>query len=311
MSAVVDSVAGSFSPSPSQLALAYSVCSGIARTAAKNFYYAFMVLPRPKRRALCAVYAYMRHCDDIADDALLPAEQRRQRLSEWIETAHKAFAGQPSDDPILLALADTRRNFAIPVELFDELAYGTAMDLQSTPEASAAGDPLVYYRSFDELRLYCYRVASVVGLVCIRIFGYRDKAAERLAEELGIAFQLTNIIRDVREDAMTGRIYLPAEELRQFEIEPRELMSSTPPVRLRWLLAAEADRARGFYAAAGKLMELIDEDSRPALWVLVTIYRGLLERIAAREFDVYGPKIGLTRREKTLILGKGLLKRIV
>ena len=311
MSAVVDTVAGNFSPSPSQLALAYSVCRGIARTAAKNFYYAFMVLPRPKRRALCAVYAYMRHCDDITDDGLIPVEQRRQRLSEWIETTHKAFAGQPTDDPILLALADTRRNFDIGTELFDELAYGTAMDLQLASEASVPGEPTVYYRTFDDLRLYCYRVASVVGLVCIRIFGYRDKAAEGFAEDLGIAFQLTNIIRDVREDALTGRIYLPAEELRQFEIEPRELMSSTPPERLRWLLAAEADRARGFYAAAGKLMDLIDEDSRPALWVLVTIYRGLLERIAAREFDVYGPRIGLSRREKTLILGKGLLKRIV
>jgi phytoene synthase len=128
---------------------------------------------------------------------------------------------------------------------------------------------------------------------------------------LGIAFQLTNIIRDVREDAAMRRVYIPAEELKQFEIAPRDLMSPNMPVRLRWLLAAEADRARGFYAAAGELMELIDEDSQPALWVLVTIYRGLLERIAAREYDVYGPKIRLTTREKFLILGKGLLKRIV
>jgi phytoene synthase len=287
------------------------VCRGIARTAAKNFYYAFMVLPRPKRRALCAVYAYMRHCDDLSDDALIPAEQRRQRLAEWVEATHKAFSGRPSDDPILLALNDTRRNFGIPVELFDELAYGTAMDLQTITEASAAGDPIVYYRTFEDLRLYCYRVASVVGLVCIRIFGYRDREAERFAEDLGIAFQLTNIIRDVHEDALTRRIYLPAEELKQFEIAPRDLMSPTPPARLRWLLAAEADRARGFYAAAGKLMDLIDEDSQPALWVLVTIYRGLLERIAARNYDVYGTKISLNGREKGLILGKGLLKRLI
>ena len=311
MNVAVEPVAGSFSPSSSQLALAYSVCRGMARAGAKNFYYAFMVLPRPKRRALCAVYAYMRHCDDISDDALIMADLRRQRLSEWLEATHRAFAGQPTDDPILLALTDTRRNFSIPVELFDELAYGTAMDLQVTPDTSAAGDPVVYYRTFEDLRVYCYRVASVVGLVCIRIFGYRDKAAERFAEDLGIAFQLTNIIRDVREDAAMRRVYIPAEELKQFEIAPRDLMSPNMPVRLRWLLAAEADRARGFYAAAGELMELIDEDSQPALWVLVTIYRGLLERIAAREYDVYGPKIRLTTREKFLILGKGLLKRIV
>jgi phytoene synthase len=306
----VQPATGTFSPSPSQLALAYSVCRGIARTAAKNFYYGFMVLPGPKRRALCAVYAYMRRCDDISDDPLVRAEQRRERLSEWLESTHKAFAGQPTDDPILLALSDTRRNFGIPTELFDELAYGTAMDLQF-PNAPGSAEPVVYYRTFEDLRLYCYRVASVVGLVCIRIFGYRDSAAERLAEDLGIAFQLTNMIRDVREDALSGRIYLPAEELKQFEISPSELGSNTAPIRLRWLLAAEADRARVFYAASDKLMQLISEDSQPALWVLVTIYRGLLERIAAREYDVYGPKISLSKREKFLILGKGFLKRIV
>jgi len=131
-----------------------------------------------------------------------------------------------------------------------------------------------------------------------------------LAEDLGIAFQLTNIIRDVREDALTGRVYLPAEELNQFEIDPSELASASAPIRLRWLLAAEADRARVFYAASEKLMQLINEDSQPALWVLVTIYRRLLERIAAREYDVYGSKISLAKREKFLILGKGLLKRV-
>jgi len=308
VSAAVQPVSGNVSASPSQLAVAYSVCRGIARSAAKNFYYAFMVLPAPKRRALCAVYAYMRYCDDIADDALIPEHQRRQNLAEWIEAVHKAFAGQATDDPILLALADTQKSFGIPVKLFDDLAYGTAMDLGRGEAGTTPAVPI--YNSFEDLRVYCYRVASVVGLVCIRIFGYRDTAAEKLAEDLGIAFQLTNIIRDVKEDALMGRVYLPAEELRQFEINPAELGAATPPLRLRWLLAAEADRARYYYAAGDRLIPLIEEDSQPALWVLMTIYRRLLEKIAASQYEVHGTRISLTRREKLVILGKGLLKRI-
>jgi len=168
----------------------------------------------------------------------------------------------------------------------------------------------VLYHTVSDLRVYCYRVASVVGLVCIRIFGYKDAAAEPLAENLGLAFQLTNIIRDIQEDAGMGRIYLPAEDLASFKIGVEEFRQSAIPERLRWLLAAEADRAREYYGSAEELMALIDEDSRPALWVLVTIYSKLLEKIAARKYDVFGRKISLTVREKVFILGKGLLKRL-
>jgi phytoene synthase len=150
----------------------------------------------------------------------------------------------------------------------------------------------------------------VVGLVCIRIFGYRDPAAEALAENLGLAFQLTNIIRDIQEDAAMGRIYLPAEDLARFEIAPAEFREREIPERLRWLLAAEADRAREYYSSARELIHLIDEDSQPALWVLATIYRRLLEKISDRKYDVFGKKISLTVREKVTILGKGLVKRL-
>jgi phytoene synthase len=150
----------------------------------------------------------------------------------------------------------------------------------------------------------------VVGLVCIRIFGYRDAAAEPLAENLGLAFQLTNIIRDVKEDAGMGRVYLPAEDLASFKVAAEEFRHDAIPERLRWLLAAEADRAREYYGAARDLMPLIDEDSRPALWVLVTIYARLLEKIAERKYDVFNKKVSLTVREKVFILGKGLLKRL-
>jgi len=312
MSAAVQPMPSPYSPTASQIAVAYSVCRSITRAAAKNFYYAFLVLPTAKRQALCAVYAYMRRCDDIADDFKIPALERRQRLDAWLDAFHRSEAGHPTDDPVLLALTDTQRRYKIPVELIDQLAYGTGMDIQDGETASAPGSAelQVLYRTFSDLRQYCYRVASVVGLVCIRIFGYRDPAAEALAENLGLAFQLTNIIRDIQEDANMGRIYLPAEDLERFKIAPDDFRQSTIPERLRWLLAAEADRAREYYISARELMTLIDEDSQPALWVLVTIYRRLLEKISDRKYDVFGKKISLTVREKVVILGKGLVKRL-
>ncbi|MGH9504952.1 MAG: phytoene/squalene synthase family protein [Terriglobales bacterium] len=312
MNAAVQQMPSPFSPTSSQIAVAYSVCRSITRSAAKNFYYAFLVLPHAKRQALCAVYAFMRRCDDIADDFTLPAYERRQKLEAWLDAFHRAESGHPTDDPVLLALTDTQRRYKVPVELLDQLAYGTGMDIQDSagPNSSEAEGLQVLYRTFGDLRVYCYRVASVVGLVCIRIFGYRDPAAEALAENLGLAFQLTNIIRDIKEDAAMGRIYLPAEDLERFKIAPSEFRQSAIPERLRWLLAAEADRAREYYGSATDLMLLIDEDSQPALWVLVTIYRRLLEKISERKYDVFGRKIALTVREKVIILGKGLVKRL-
>ena len=319
MSTAVQQAQVQFAPTESQLAMAYSVCSGIARKSARNFYYAFLVLPHLKRRALCAVYAFMRRCDDISDDPGLALRERRSRLEGWLDALHHAQAGEPSDDPILLALTDTQRRFQIPAEFLDQLAFGTLMDVpDSTPEpgapeaaaASPAEGPVVQYRTFKDLYLYCYHVASVVGLVCIKIFGYRDETAEHLAERCGIAFQLTNIIRDVKEDAAMGRVYLPLEDLHRFELVPTDLQGSPDRARLRALLLMEADRARDFYKSGHELLPLVNEDSQPALWVLVTIYQRLLEKIAQRQYDVYAGKIRLTTFEKLSVLGKGFLKRL-
>ena len=311
MSTVVQQ-APAFSPTPSQIAVAYSVCRSIARSSAKNFYYAFLALPQAKRQALCAIYAFMRRCDDITYDASLPLRDRRQKLAEWLDAVHRAFLMHPTDDPVLIALTDTQQRYKIAPELLDQLAYGTAMDVQESDGDSRTGvsAPQVQYRTFEDLRVYCYRVASVVGLICIRIFGYRDSAAEPLAENLGLAFQLTNIIRDVKEDAVMGRIYLPQEDLEKFDVSPSELHSDGDSARLRLLLASVADRAREYYRSADELILLVDEDSQPALWVLVTIYSRLLEKIAARQYDVFKQKVTLSTREKLLILGKGLLKRL-
>lgn len=309
MSTAVQPAPASFPPTESQLAMAYSVCRDIARTAARNFYYSFLLMPRRKGNALCAVYAFMRRCDDITDDATLPLTDRRSKLADWLEEFHRAQSGHTTDDPILLALTDAQQRYKIPVELLDQLAYGTAMDVQ---DASPGDHPglTVQYQTFEDLYQYCYRVASVVGLVCIRIFGYRDAGAEPLAERCGLAFQLTNIIRDVKEDAAMGRVYLPEVDLQKFGLSAEELQSQADPARFRPLLAMEADRAREFYRAADELIPRIDEDCQPALWVLVNIYRSLLEKIAKRQYDVFSAKIRLTSFEKLRILGKGLLKRL-
>ncbi len=307
-----------WSPAPAQLTMAYSVCRGITRTNAKNFYYAFLVLPKRKREALCAVYAFMRRCDDIADDPSLSFEERRYKLDTWLDALHRAQQGEPSDDPILLALTDTQHRYTIPAGLLDELAMGTAMDVESAPENSDASRsaetgtlPLtVQYRTFEDLKVYCYRVASVVGLVCIHIFGYRDPAAESLAEQCGLAFQLTNIIRDVKEDAAMGRVYLPEEDLAKFGLSAADLLSNPDAARFRSLLTLEANRAREFYQAGDRLISYISEDSQPALWVLVNIYRSLLEKIAERQYDVFSGKVSLTVSEKLRILGKGFLQRL-
>ena len=285
---------------PIQLAHAYAVCRGIARRAAKNFYFSFLVLPKEKRNAICAVYAFMRHADDITDDTSLPYDERRQKLAQWLQSAQQVFSGTISDDPVLYALADAQHRFSIPIDLFDQLVSGTAMDLE--PESYSQ------FQTFEHLYRYCYYVASVVGLVCIRIFGYRDKRAEGLAERLGVAFQLTNVIRDVKEDASLGRVYIPQDDLAKFNVEIKP--GTTPSAQAPALLEFEAQRAREFYAAATDLLPLIDADSRPALWALVTIYRQLLEKIAERGYDVFSKRVSLTLSEKLSVLAKAWFARI-
>jgi phytoene synthase len=315
-----------------QLEASYAVCRSISRAAARNFYYAFLALPREKRDAICAVYAFMRHADDISDEPGIGADERRSKLADWLNRLRRVSAGEEAtDDPVLLAVADAQRRYDLPLELLEQLVAGTAMDLEETGDAgcrpaddtgsgSADGLPApasltARYETFAELYDYCYHVASVVGLICIRIFGYRDPAAEALAERCGIAFQLTNIIRDVREDAAMGRVYLPEEDLDRFHCDLAKLTASATPEELsahfRPLLEFESQRARDFYASAEALLPLIDEDSRPALWVLVTIYRRLLDKIGARNCDVFTQRVRLTMPEKLRVLAKGIWLRLV
>ncbi len=286
---------------------AYSICRAIAKREAKNFYYAFLALPSPRKNAICAIYAFMRKADDLADDESLPHDERRRRLESWLAAWHDASHGGADTDPVFLAARDATQRFNIPLDLLDKLVAGTTMDLKEV--SGTAPDT---YATFADLYQYCYLVASVVGLVCIRIFGYSDPAAEKLAEETGIAFQLTNILRDVEEDAARNRVYLPLEDLAAHNIALASLLRRTrgarPIPNERALLAEIAARAEGYYRSAEALLPLIHRESRPALGVLVSIYHALLRRIERADYDVFSQRASVPLRQKLAILSLGMLR---
>jgi phytoene synthase len=290
------------------IAEAYTVCRTIAQREAKNFYYSFRVLPEHKRDAMCAVYAFMRRADDISDDESMLVAERREVMSQWLGAWREARRSGVSDDPVFLALNDTQKRFAIPDALLEDLVRGTTMDLE--PRALAEGE-MQTFASFDELYRYCYLVASVVGLVCIRIFGYTDSRAEKLAEETGIAFQLTNILRDVKEDVERGRVYLPLDMLHESGVSVERVKSLAGGAVLqpneRAMLNALGSRAETYYGSAKRLLPLIDADSRAALWVLVRIYHDLLLKISKMDGDVFTERVSVSTPAKLAVLARGVL----
>jgi 15-cis-phytoene synthase len=270
----------------------YRHCQQIARRTGKNFYYSFLVMPPHKRAAMCAIYAFMRRSDDIADSTANPAVAT-EGLRQWRRVVDAALAGEDATDPILPALADTVRRYRIEPRHFHELLDGTEMDQTKTR-----------YETFEELGRYCYHVASVVGLIVLPIFGYRDEAARGPAEACGVAFQLTNILRDVKEDAGLGRIYLPLEDLKRFAVEETDIVNHQATPQFVELMKFEAGRAREYYAKAMPLLDLIEPDSRGTLAVMIAIYGGILDKIEARNFAVFEGKIRLSTREKLWIVTK-------
>jgi phytoene synthase len=292
--------------------VAYAACRAIAKRQAKNFYYSFVALPAHKRDAMCAIYAFMRHADDISDDESKDHAARRMELAQWTEAWRDPSVA--SADPVFIAVRDTQSRFDIPDDLLEQLIQGTAMDLQPAAANRRGADGLDTFATFNDLYRYCYYVASVVGLVCIRIFGYSNPAAEKLAEETGIAFQLTNILRDVREDAERGRVYIPADELVASGTSAASLShvqsgaQLTEPQRL--VLAGIARRARAYYQSADRLLPLISADSRPALRVLVKIYSRLLTQIEGQHFDVFTARVQVPTWQKLLILSGGMLQML-
>jgi phytoene synthase len=288
----------------------YAACREIAKREAKNFYYSFVALPKHKSDAMCAVYAFMRKADDLSDDESKSHAQRRVELAAWVDEWHRAEGGEPATDIVFPALLDAKERFGISSQLLDQLIAGTAMDLETPVRPKGYFDT---YQTFDELYRYCYLVASVVGLVCIRIFGYSDPRAEKLAEQTGIAFQLTNILRDVKEDAERGRIYLPLDQLARYDVSVDQVAMLAGSIgkmqqHHKAMLAETSQKAERYYQAANELLTLIEPDSRPALWVLVTIYHRLLLRIQSKDYDVFSERVSVPNFEKVAVLVQGILK---
>ncbi len=290
-----------------KLDLAYAHCRAISKKEAKNFYYAFVALPSARCNAICAIYAFMRKADDLADDESISRDERRRSIDTWLAAWHQAASGATTDDPVFIAVCDAVACFNIPLSLLNELVDGVTMDLEH--ETVGAPDT---YAAFADLYRYCYLVASVVGLVCIRIFGYTDPRAEKFAEETGIAFQLTNILRDVAEDASRNRVYLPLDELAAHNVTLDALLRripGTPPnAKERELLKSIADRAEEYYKSAEELLPLIAPESRPALRVLVTIYHALLKRIVQADYDVFTHRASVSTAQKVAIMFGGLAR---
>ncbi len=272
------------------LAEDYARCADITRQASSNFYYAFMLLPLERRRALHAVYAFCRFVDDIADDESIanPAEL----LARWREELRNVYAGTPTR-PVSRALADNVARFNIPQRYFDEVIDGVKMDLSRRR-----------YETFDELILYCRRVASAVGLICIEIFGYSNPSTRVYAEKLGLAFQLTNIIRDVREDAQRGRIYLPLEDLHRFGVTESELLGGLYNDRFRALMAFEAKRARDLYNEAAEALPLEDRPAMLSAEAMRLIYSALLEQIVRSNYRVFDRRHRLSTPRKLYLVGR-------
>lgn len=274
----------------------YSYCRRLARQRARNFYYSFLLLPRSKRNAICAIYAFMRHCDDLSDAPGAGGDSARTSLEKWGFELEAALQGRYGDHPLWRAFHDTVGRYRIPPQYFHDMIAGVASDLQPR-----------HIQTFDELYRYCYQVASVVGLTVIHIFGFQSAEALLLAEKCGLAFQLTNILRDIGEDAARGRIYLPAEDLERFGVTGQPFQRTGGFIEL---MRFEAERARAYYSKAQPLIGLVDPSSRRSLWALIEIYRRLLDRIERSGFDVLSRRIALPPWEKAWIVVRGGLARI-
>ena len=286
------------------LSEAYRQCEQITWTQARNFAYGIRLLPAPKRRGLAVIYAFARRIDDIGDGTLpgrqadMPAEQKIADL----EAARRAVlnldgaSGTSLDDPVLLALADVKRNFPVPMEAFGELIDGCVADVRGTR-----------YETFEDLHHYCRCVAGSIGRLSLGVFGSDDlPTAESLADSLGVALQLTNILRDIREDHENGRVYLPAEDLAKFDID-LDAPSASQFIRL---VEFEAERAREWYAAGWQLLPMLDRRSAACTGAMAGIYRRLLERIAAQPAAVLDSRVSLSTGEKAMVAVRALAGRI-
>lgn len=279
--------------SPTQ---SYRYCEALARREARNFYPAFWVLPRPQRLAMCALYAFMRIADDLSDEPA-PVEHKRTSLAAWRRGLRQALTGHFTH-PSHAALAHTVHVYQVPPAYLEAVVDGVEMDLEP-----------VSFATFAELRVYCYRVASAVGLACIRIWGFRGELASWHAEQAGIAFQLTNILRDLGEDAGRGRTYLPLDELARFDYAPEQLRRGDLTPAFRSLMQFQVDRARALYRDGWRLTPYLSPPGRAVFAVLARTYEGLLDAIEARSYDVFSSRVRVSGWRKLLFALQALPAR--
>ena len=277
---------------------AYEECRLITRREAKNFFYAFITLPAAKRRAIYAAYAFCRYCDDAVDEQAFP-DAKQAALRRLTDRLDDAYRSRP-EGPVFTALAHTAQTYHIPQRYFQDVIRGVEMDLANNR-----------YQTFEELRLYCYRVASVVGLICLQIFGYRHPKAREYAVDLGLAMQLTNILRDVQEDMVRDRIYLPLEEIQRFGYSEKELRNEVRNDAQRRLIAFQVQRAQSLFQNGAQLLPYLSTRSRACPAVLAAIYTRILRRIASNDYNVFGGRISLSSREKLLVMTTTWLKSLL
>ncbi|OLD70866.1 MAG: hypothetical protein AUG90_00430 [Verrucomicrobia bacterium 13_1_20CM_4_55_9] len=268
----------------------------ITRTSKSNLALAFVSLGRERRRDITTFYAFCRVIDDIADDVDLRTEEKRRRLNGWREWLRK---GRPNESSLAADVRHLMEKYALTPEMLEEIIAGVEMDLS-----------IKRYQTFDELRVYCYRVASAVGLVSIEIFGYRNPACKEYAIQLGLALQMTNIIRDVGKDLRADRIYLPEEDLVRFNYSEKELQDRQYNDRFVRLMQFEAERARHFFARAAEILPQEDRRSMVAAEIMASIYRGLLRRMELDKFRVFEKEYGLNKLEKAGRIATQLLKLV-
>jgi phytoene synthase len=269
------------------LAESQAFCRQLTRRTAHNFHFSFLTLPRDRYDAMCALYAFMRIADDIGDDPNRSLDDRRAALHQWHEQVVAALRGDPSGHPALPAVADLVQRYRVPPEHLFDVLDGIERDLQP-----------VQIQTFREFEDYCYHVAGAVGLCCIQIWGFHEPDAIPLAIECGLAFQWTNILRDVAEDWSLGRVYIPAVDLQRFGYTTADLAASRYDERFYELMRFEADRVRSCYQRATRLMPLLDPAGRPILRAMIDIYGGLLDELERRQFNVFQGRVSLPRWKK-------------
>ena len=280
------------------LELAYEECRSITRREARNFYYAFLTLPADQRRAIYVTYAFCRHCDD-AVDAERSNEEKLAMLVSLRNQLREAYRGTAAT-PVLLALSDVADRYQIPEEYFQEVLSGVECDLVK-----------YRYQDFEQLRGYCYQVASVVGLICLQIFGCKDSSAKSHAIDLGLAMQLTNIARDVREDLDYGRIYLPQDEMARFGYTEEELRAGLVNDAFVDLMRFQAQRARCYFRSGFQLLPHLSPRSRACPAVLGRLYSKILDRIESADYDVLTQRIGLSTTEKVRVTAQTWISSIM